>query len=86
MMFVGKRCIRLAPAGTPDIIGYDCEGRFVALEVKLPGKATTSSQDEWINRAASCDVDVSVVFSLNDAIAWATNHNLAIDHARREIS
>jgi Holliday junction resolvase len=45
-----KRMIRLAPAGTPDIIACSPEGRFYGIEVKRPGNKPTQLQKETLQR------------------------------------
>jgi len=50
--------MRLAPPGMPDLVGYlsDGTGRFVAIEVKVPGHRTDRSrrgtQQAWRERIA----------------------------------
>jgi hypothetical protein len=49
-VFVGKKMVRGAPPGTPDIIGWfpDGDGPF-GIECKLPGKSMSKAQDAWCN-------------------------------------
>ena len=43
----GGRRIRLAPEGWSDIIGVTRDGRFLAVEVKRPGKSRSPEQIEF---------------------------------------
>ena len=45
-----KRYIRMAPAGTADIIGMLKGGAFFAIEVKKPGGKATKLQQEFLER------------------------------------
>lgn len=38
-------------AGAPDLIGWTCDGHFVAIEVKVRGKRPKPHQDAWIAAA-----------------------------------
>ena len=58
--------IRLAPKGTPDIIGYLPDGRFLGIEVKRPGKNPTPVQQEWHDRARESKCCVFVARSIED--------------------
>ena len=40
---------RMAPKGTSDIIGILNDGRFLAIEVKRPGKKATEEQQKFID-------------------------------------
>lgn len=81
-IFIGKRMIRMAPKGTPDIIGFDSYGNFVALEVKLPGKELRKEQKEWIDAARESAVDADVVHGLDEALGWAAEHFKTVDEMR----
>lgn len=65
-MFSGNksRLIRMAPAGTPDIIGCMKGGRMICIEVKRPGKKTTDIQrrtmEEWDKQGALVLVATSI--------------------------
>lgn len=48
----GSRRIRLAKAGTSDIIACSPRGEFLALEVKAPGKKPTEYQLAFLKRIA----------------------------------
>lgn len=45
-----KYMIRMAPAGTPDLIMCSKEGRFIGVEVKRPGGKPTDKQTETLHR------------------------------------
>lgn len=74
VIFLPGRAVQLAPSGTPDILGYDAEGKFVALEVKLPGKKPSKNQKAWIAKARASGCDVDVVHSLDESLGWAAKH------------
>jgi hypothetical protein len=62
--------MQLAPAGSPDVIGYSLIGaRFIGLEVKLPGEKATSIQETWISEIAKAGGIAAVVWSVDDALA-----------------
>lgn len=39
----------IATPGIPDIIGWDCEGRFLAAEVKTKGDRFSQAQQDFLN-------------------------------------
>jgi len=39
-----------APKGTPDLIGFLDDGRFLAVEVKVPGEQPTPEQIEFLRQ------------------------------------
>lgn len=45
--YSGKPNLKLAPSGTPDIIGFDDLGGFVGIEIKGPGDKIRDSQIEF---------------------------------------
>ena len=61
-----KKNVKLAPSGTPDIIGYTRDGRFLGIEVKLPGKPLRRSQIEWHEKALKAGCKVFVAYSIED--------------------
>ena len=65
-----KGRVLLAPAGTPDIIGYLPGGRMLGIEVKRPGETMHTSQIEWHARASAAGVACVCVDNLRDAIVW----------------
>lgn len=69
-----RRNIRLAPAGTPDIIGYAQDGTFIGVEIKGPGDKLSNEQLEWMGRASYHGCHVMVVENAADlerlANAW----------------
>lgn len=60
--------MHLAPAGTPDIVGYLPGGRFVALEVKRPKEKERPAQLEFLTRAQQLGCLVGVVRSVEEAL------------------
>ena len=61
-----KKNVKLAPSGTPDIIGYTRDGRFLGIEVKLPNKPLRNSQMEWHEKALKAGCKVFVAYSVED--------------------
>jgi hypothetical protein len=63
--------IKLAPAGTPDIIGWlPVSGRMLAIEVKKPGEEPAPHQLEWLHRARASGVACTWVRSVREAVAF----------------
>ena len=58
--------IRLAPNGTPDIIGYGPGGRFVGIEVKTGRDTLNEAQKAWRERAAASGAFVAEVHDIAD--------------------
>jgi hypothetical protein len=46
---IGKRFLRFGAVGSPDILGCLKDGRLLALEVKLPGRAPTVAQAAFLS-------------------------------------
>lgn len=71
--------IRMAPKGTPDVIGYLRDGRLLAIECKMPNdrteKTRRESQQAWRDRAQSAGCVVGVVRSVAEAVAVVTQAN-----------
>jgi hypothetical protein len=65
-----RRVIRMAPAGSPDIIGVIGNGRMFGLEVKTATVKVSSSQREWAIIAAAHGVRYQVVRSISEALKW----------------
>lgn len=65
---VRRGYMRLAPAGTPDIVGYLPGGRMVALEVKRPKGKERPEQLEFLTRAQQLGCLVGVVRSVEEAL------------------
>lgn len=61
-----KSNVRLAPKGTPDIIGYSPKGRFVGIEIKGPNDVIRDSQKKWIATAMSHNCLVTIAFQIKD--------------------
>jgi hypothetical protein len=43
-----------APKGTPDLIGFMADGRFLAVEIKVPGEFPTPEQRAFIADLNAC--------------------------------
>jgi len=43
-----------APKGTPDIVGFLKDGRFLAVEVKVPGEYPTPEQRAFLDALNAC--------------------------------
>ncbi len=68
-----KKNVKLAPDGTPDIIGYLPDGKFLGIEVKLPGKELRPSQEKWLNTAKNNNCAVLVAYSVEDVERYLTD-------------
>jgi hypothetical protein len=64
----GLRDLAGKVAGTPDLIGI-VDGRFLALEVKLPDKKPTREQRRRLQEIRDHDGIAEVVHSVDEAIA-----------------
>ena len=69
--------VRLSPAGTPDVIGYDSEGRFVGVEIKVGRDKPRESQIEWMARAQQAGCRVCVVRSIAEVQSQVTGGELS---------
>lgn len=52
--------------GGSDLIGYDNTGRFIALEIKQPGKKPTTAQQQFLNKVNEAGGIGAVVTDPND--------------------
>lgn len=57
----------LMMAGLPDLIGVH-HGRFIAVEVKMPGNTTSAIQDRVIDKIRKAGGRVVVAYSVDDAL------------------
>ena len=60
--------IKLAPNGTPDIIGYLPGGKFLGIEVKKPGCKPSEEQLKWHADAQEQGCAIIVAHSLDDVV------------------
>lgn len=60
--------VRLAPPGTPDLIGYGPGGRFVGIEIKGDGDDMRESQKAWREKAANSGAFVAEVHDIADVL------------------
>lgn len=67
---VRRAWMHLAPAGSPDVIGYLLDGsaRVVGLEVKLPKEKPTEIQEQWRARILAAGGIAAVVRSVDEAL------------------
>ena len=66
--------MHLAPSGSPDIVGYmRGTGRFLGIEVKLPGELPTAIQVTWRDAIQKAGGIAAVVWSVDDAIQVCAN-------------
>lgn len=59
---------RLAPRGTPDIIGFLNNGKFLGIEIKKPGGIVSDDQNIFIDKINKAGGLAFVAFSLDDVI------------------
>lgn len=57
----------LMMAGLPDLIGV-YHGRFIAVEVKMPGNTTSAIQDRVIDKIRKAGGRVVVAYNVDDAL------------------
>lgn len=67
MMSVMKRRIRFGLPGSPDVIGFLRDGRFLAIEVKAPGKRPTPEQMRFLVDVAGAGGVAGCVRTLDEA-------------------
>ena len=63
---VGNRLFRAGFVGCSDIIGQMKDGRFLAIEVKRPGKGATPEQYAFLSRVNANDGFAFVARSVDD--------------------
>jgi hypothetical protein len=63
-----RRFVRMAPTGSPDIMGIVGDGYLFGLEVKLAKTKQTPGQIAWQRKAAEHGVRYRVVRSISEAI------------------
>lgn len=68
MVKVRRAWMHLAPKGSPDIVGLTVTGRFVGLEVKLPGEKPTDEQLSWGKAIETSSGIWGVVRSIDEAM------------------
>ena len=61
--------VKLAPPGTPDILGVTSDGRLFGLEAKTPTGRVSKTQIAWAARAERHNVHVAVFRSVGEAVA-----------------
>ncbi len=66
-ILTGGRMIRLAPAGTPDLL-VGGRGKVLFVELKAPKGAIRKSQREWADRAKAAGVSVYVARTLDEFV------------------
>lgn len=67
----GGRWISLSPPGTPDIIGYWPNGKFLGIENKSNGEPLSGAQGDFAYDAIQSGAKVIIVKSLDEAIEYA---------------
>lgn len=63
-----RRMVKMAPAGTPDILGVVGDGRLFGLEVKTAKGRLAASQVAWAAKAVANGVRTRVVRSIGEAL------------------
>ena len=58
--------VKLAPAGTPDIIGFGPDGRFVGFEVKDGNDKVRPSQLAWLKTASAHNCFTRIIRTKKD--------------------
>lgn len=67
--YKGKEYVtRLAPRGTPDIIGFSNDGRFIGIEVKKPGGIVSEEQQYFIDKLNRSGGTGIIAYSLDDVM------------------
>ena len=60
--------VRLAPRGTPDIIGFLNDGKFLGIEVKKPGGIVSDDQTIFLDKINKAGGVGFVAYSVDDVI------------------
>lgn len=60
--------IRLAPRGTPDIVGYLPDGRFLGIEVKKKGGIVSQEQQDFLDKVNIAGGLGFVAYGLDDVM------------------
>jgi hypothetical protein len=66
---VRRGWMHLSPAGTPDVIGWLRDGRFLGIEVKRPGEKPTEIQEECRRRIIAAGGVAAIVRAVAEAVA-----------------
>lgn len=61
-----SRMVKLAETGTPDIIGYSKDGRYIGIEVKIKPNKPSPAQIEFISNLKRCNGIGAIVYSQED--------------------
>jgi hypothetical protein len=73
------RNVWLAPKGTPDIIGFTKDGRFVGIEVKTGRDKIREDQRLWAKHARACGVFVSLIREAKDVAKVVEEYRMGED-------
>ena len=65
-LIIKGRVIQMSPAGSPDIVGVLPDGRFLGIEVKLPGKNLNDKQVEFLAKLKDNHAFVIVAHSVEE--------------------
>lgn len=63
-----EHVVRLAPRGTPDIIGFLSDGKFLGIEVKKPGGTVSPEQLLFIEKVNKAGGVCFIAYSLDDVV------------------
>lgn len=66
--------LKLAPKGTPDLIGYLPDGKFIGIEVKKPGGEVSREQQDFLDDLNNKGGLGFVAYSLDDVVDTLRNH------------
>jgi len=69
--------MKLAPKGTPDLIGYLPDGRFLGIEVKRPGQHATKEQQEFLDELNARGGLGFVAHSIDEVVDTLRNYGYA---------
>jgi hypothetical protein len=82
MVRTEHRLIKLAPSGTPDILGVLKDGKLFGIEAKIEKGKQSESQKLWQEKAESYGVKYAVCRTLNDAVSKVREWQHAIDNGQ----
>ncbi len=58
-----NRVVKLAEPGTPDIVGFTKDGRYIGLEIKIKPNKPSPVQQEFIDNLNRCGGIGAVIYS-----------------------
>ena len=61
--YSGRYNVKLAPAGTSDLVGWDSHGYFVGIEIKIGADSLRPAQEKWLEALNATQFGYGVVIT-----------------------